>query len=316
MVRGMAFPEPYLSFLKIPLGGFLLGLGTGTLTGLFGAGGGFILTPALNIILGLPYNLAVGTSTCQILAASAFALHHHLDRRLLGIRVAGLTGIGIPLGTYLGVRVVNNLRDLETVTVLGRQLPGQEFCFTAIFSVFLTLIAGWLIWDNFFLRRHGGGSDAEHTGYLAAVRIPPLVSFRTIPSGAFSAPLLVALGVTMGFLGGLLGIGGGVIMMPILFYLIGQETKYATLTSTMLVFATALFSSVLHAIHGNIDFVLVLFLIGGAFAGARLGAAIHRRITGHSIRKWFAFVVLAAVAMVLAKGWFLISRAPAVSGSG
>jgi len=289
-----------LGAMRLPLGCLVLGLCTGTLTALFGAGGGFIITPALNIFLGLPYNVAVGTSTCQILGASAFALHHHLDSRLMGARVACLTGIGVPVGSFLGVRAVNGLRDMGCITMAGRTLPGQEFVFTAFFCVFLSIIAGWLFFDNFYLRRHRDG-DVAHKGYLAWIRIPPRVRFRTIPSGPFSVPVLTLLGFCMGFLGGLLGIGGGVIMMPILFYMIGQETKYATVTSTMLVFVTALFSSVLHALHGNINYVLVAFLICGAFIGTRIGAAFHRRLSGHSIRKYFAFVVLAAVIMVLFK---------------
>lgn len=295
--------------LRLPLGGLILGMGAGVLTGLFGAGGGFIITPALNIFLGLPYNFAVGTSTCQILGASSFALWHHLDRRMLGLRVALLTGIGVPVGSFGGVQVVNNLRDMGTLTVVGRTLPAQEFYFTVIFCVFLTLIAAWMFYDNFFRKREGH-ADASHVGYLACISIPPRVRFTTIPSGPFSVPILVLLGGVMGFLGGLLGIGGGVIMLPLLFYVVGQETKYAALTSTMLVFATALISTVLHASNGNIKYWLVLFLITGAFVGTRLGVALQRRLPGKSIRRYFAFVVLVAVLMVLCKLGVILSRAP------
>lgn len=292
-------------------GGVLIGLGAGALTGLFGAGGGFIVTPALNVFLGLPYNFAVGTSTCQILGASIFALRHHVDRQWLGIRVAWLTGIGVPLGSLLGVRTVNRLRDMGDMRVAGRVVAGQEFFFTAFFCVFLALIAAWMLYDCFFLRRRHV-DDTLHRGYLAGVRVPPLIRFRTIPGGPFSASVLVVLGTLLGFLGGLLGIGGGVIMMPMLFYLVGQKTKFAALTSTMLVFATSLFSCVLHARHGNIQYSLAAVLICGAFAGTRIGAAWQRRLTGKSIRTSFAFVVLAAVAMVLFKLASILSRgAPA-----
>lgn len=290
-------------------GGLCLGVFAGALTGLFGAGGGFILTPALNIFLGLPYNIAVGTSTCQILGASTLALHHHLDRRLFGVRVALLAGIGILPGTFLGVRVVNRLRDMGALCINGRLIPAQEFYFTAFFCAFLSLIAGWLLFDTFYLRRHQK-DERNHKGYLSGIRIPPLFAFRTLPHGSFSAPVLVLLGGGIGFLGGLLGIGGGVIMMPVLFYLVGQETKYATLTSTMLVFATALFSSVQHGLHGNINWTLVAVLIAGAFIGTRLGAAIQRRLTGLSIRRYFAFVVLAAAGMVVWKLVIVLTHSP------
>ncbi len=304
-----------LVMLRLPLSGIALGVCTGMLTGLFGAGGGFILTPALNIFLGLPYNIAVGTSTCQILAASTFALSHHLDRRLMGSRIACLVGLGVPVGTYFGVRVVNRLRGMGDISLFGRTMPGQDFCFTLIFCVFLTLIAGWLLYDNFWLRRGGAKTDDNHKGYLAWIRIPPMVAFRTVTSGAFSAPVLAMLGLCMGFMGGLLGIGGGVIMMPILFYLIGQETKYAALTSTMLVFATALFSTVMHASAGNINYQLVAFLVVGAFIGTRVGGMLQRKLTGMSLRRYFAFVVLAAVIMVLCKLVSLITHAPLIGNA-
>jgi len=303
----------WLAMLGLPLGGLVLGAFAGMLTGIFGAGGGFIVTPALNIFLGLPYNFAVGTSTCQILGASSFALFHHLDRRLFGIRIAGFVGLGIPVGTFVGVRAVNRLNGMEDILIAGRILPAQDFYFTAIFCIFLTLIAAWLLYDN-FCRRRGCDHDDAHRGYLAGIRLPPMVTFRTIPAGAFSSPVLTVLGVGMGFMGGLLGIGGGVIMMPVLFYLIGQETKYAALTSTMLVFATALFSTVMHATSGNINYPLAAFLIVGASIGTRLGAVIQRRLTGKSMRQYFALVVLAAAVMVLCKLVAIFMHAPVRAG--
>ncbi|MBL7115105.1 MAG: sulfite exporter TauE/SafE family protein [Kiritimatiellae bacterium] len=292
--------ETLWACLRLPVGGLILGLSTGLLTGLFGAGGGFIITPALNLFLGIPYNLAVGTSTCQILFASGFSLYHHLDRRISCIRIAALTGIGIPMGTYVGVRVVSHLRDMGTITVAGNTMPMQEFFFTTFFCIFLSLIAGWLLFDNFYLRRHIEHDD-DHKGLLACIRIPPLVQCHTIPSGPFSAPVLMMLGFGMGFLSGLLGIGGGVIMMPLLFYVIGQETKYAALTSTMLVFGSSLFSSFFHTFNGNVHYLLAAFLICGALIGTKTGAAIQKKITARSIRKYFGFVVLIAVFMVLYK---------------
>lgn len=306
--------ESLLPALRQPFGGLVLGLCSGILTGLFGAGGGFIITPALNIFLGLPYNFAVGTSTCQILGASSFALWHHLDRRVLGLRIAALTAAGVPFGSFFGVLVVNNLRDMENIEIAGKTLAAQEFWFTVIFCVFLSLIAAWMFYDNFFLRR-GQGSDEEHVGCLAWVKVSPMIKCQTIPAGPFSLPVLILLGFCTGFLGGLLGIGGGVIMMPMLFYVVGQETKYAALTSTMLVFATALISTVLHASNGNIKYLLVAFLISGAFIGTRIGVALQRKLSGKAIRKHFAFVVLLAVLMVLYKLAVLIGIAPAGSGA-
>jgi uncharacterized membrane protein YfcA len=294
----------------LAIGGLILGICSGILTGLFGAGGGFIITPALNIFLGLPYNLAIGTSTCQILGASGMTLHRRAKAVAASLRVAVFISIGIPVGAFFGVKIVTNMKDLGIIRIADKTVHAQDFYFTAFFCVFLFLIAGWLFFDNFYLRRHKSEEDDDDKGFLAWIKIPPMMNFPSIPHGPFSVPVLIAIGITTGFLSGLLGIGGGVIIMPILFYLVGQETKYATLTSTILVFISSLFSSILHGMHGNINYMLVLFLISGAFIGTKIGVMLHHKISGKSIRQYFAFVVLAAVIMVAVKLTLIISHAP------
>lgn len=297
----------------LTIGGLILGVCSGILTGLFGAGGGFIITPALNIFLGLPYNFAIGTSTCQILGASGMTLHRRAKAVAASMKVAIFISIGIPIGAFFGVKTVTNMTDLGIINIYGKSINAQSFYFTAFFCVFLFLIACWLFLDNFYLRRHKSEEDDDDKGYLAWIKIPPMINFPSIPHGAFSVPVLFIIGITTGFLSGLLGIGGGVIIMPILFYLVGQETKYATLTSTILVFISSLFSSILHGMHGNINYPLVIALIGGAFVGTKIGVALHHRISGKSIRQYFAFIVLAAVIMVSIKLAFLISKAPEIT---
>ncbi len=283
------------------LGAPLLGFSVGMLTGFFGAGGGFIITPALNIFLGLEMNLAVGTSACQVLGASAFSLYHHLDRRLMGVKVAACTGIGIPLGAFCGVRTVEAIKGLAAWKINGTEIDPVNVVLLGIFAVFLLLIGGWMFFDNFYLRRHTDDNEDTHVGLLFSLRIPPIFRFRTIPAGMFSIPVLVFLGLIMGFLGGLLGIGGGVIMLPVLFYLVGQETKFAAQTTTMLIFVSGAFSSLFHAIDHNIDYPMVAVLMCGALLGARCGARLQKKVTGKSLRKYFAFVVLAAWLLVVYK---------------
>ena len=294
--------------LPLAIGGITLGLISGVLTGLFGTGGGFFITPALNIFIGLPYNMAIGTSAFQVLGSTSFALYHHFDRKMYGIRVAFLTGIGIPLGSFLGVKLVGHLTNMGEIIFANHIIPAQQFIFTIIFCVFLGLIAGWLLFDNFYLRR--GRENDHHVGYLAWIKLKPMVACRTITDGPFSAPIFTMLGLLVGFLGGLLGIGGGVIMMPLLFYCVGQETKFAARTSTMLSFMTAMLATILHASHHNINYSMVAFLICGAFVGTRIGVSIQRKMGGKTIRKYFAFVVLAAVIMVLIKLITIINKAP------
>lgn len=282
-------------------GGALLGFTVGILTGFFGAGGGFILTPVLNIVLGIPMNIAVGTSACQVLGASTFSLWHHLDRRLLGIRVAIWMGAGIPAGVWFGSRLVQQMKTLGPVTLNGKSVPAVDVILLIVFAVFLATIATWLFVDNFILRRGREDETERPSGALAQVCIPPMVHFRTIHHGPFSGPVLTLLGIGVGCLSGLMGIGGGVVMMPMLFYLVGQEIKAATRTDMMLIFMTGLCSTLAHAQAGNIHWGLAACLIAGAFFGTRLGAWLQHRTTGKQIRQYFAFVVLAAALMVIGK---------------
>ena len=293
----------------IYFGGALLGLGVGILTGLFGAGGGFIITPALNIILGLPMNLAVGTSACQVLGAAGFTFINNFEKKMRGLKLALIIGTGIPGGVFLGSGAVVRLKHLPHITLYGRDLNAVDFVLLSIFAGLLLFISSWMLFDTFYLRRHHTDDDEQnHKGFLADLPLPPYVKCETIPFGKVSALLLVTVGMFMGFLSGLLGIGGGVIMMPLLFYIIGQEAKFAVRTSVMLILMSGFFATISHAFAHNIDYKMVLFLMPGAFIGSRIGTAINRRISSRSLRKYFAFIVLAAMFMVILKLAAMITR--------
>ncbi len=288
------------------IGGGLIGFIVGILTGLFGAGGGFIITPALNIFIGLPMNFAVGTSSCQVMGASAFSIYHHKGDRKKGLFEAIITGLGIPLGSYLGTILVKQFKNYDMIKIAGRELEPVNFILLGIFAVFLLIIAAWLLYDNLIHSKNKSADDSDHVGLLFRFKIPPMRKFDTIPAGEFSTVMLVILGLFTGFLSGLLGIGGGVIMLPMLFYLVGQETKFATQTSTYLILLSGTFASVFHAIDHNIDYALAIILIFGAFFGAKIGAIINHKISAKSIRQYFGFVVLAAWGMVIFKLYKMI----------
>lgn len=290
--------EYLLSNWTLLTGGVLLGTTVGVLTGIFGAGGGFIITPALNIFLGVEMSLAVGTSACQVLGASSFSLANHIDRRMLGVKVALFIGLGIPLGTYPGALLVARLKQLAPLQWHGHTLDPVNLILLGVFSVFLLVIAAWMFYDSMWVKQL---ETAGGPGFLRKSRIPPLFRFRTIPAGEFSIPVLILLGISMGFMSGLLGIGGGVIMLPVLYYLVGQEIKAAAKTSMMLILVSGLFSTLFHAFGGNINYPLAAALVAGAFLGARGGAYLQRRLDSRSLRKYFSFVVLGAWLLVVGK---------------
>lgn len=294
-------PGSLISELPRLAGGSLLGGAVGLLTGFFGAGGGFILTPALHIVLGLPMHLAAGTSAFQMTGVSLFSLIDRLDRRLLGIRVALCLGIGVPFGSLAGTRLVRSIKQMRGWSLDGRAIDPVNFSLMACFAVFLLGIAAWMCYDTFFRK--------PRPGAVAGVRlaIPPLGRFRTIPAGPYSIPVLALLGVAIGLLSGLLGIGGGVIVLPALFYLVGQETRAATQTSLMVVLLSGLSSSLFHARDGNIDYLLVAALLPGAMIGARIGLRLQRAVSERAIRRGFALVTLGAWLLVMSSLWRMLT---------
>jgi len=294
--------EQIFQHLAIYSEGAVLGFAVGILTGLFGAGGGFIITPALNVFLGLPMNLAVGTSACQVLAASGFTFFHNFEKKLPGLKLALYIASGIPIGVMLGAHTLARLKVMPHLNIMGRNLDAVDFILLLIFTVMLFFIFLWMIIDTFWLRKnHTEEDELNHKGLLASFKLPPFVKCETIPFGQVSIPILLLIGFFMGFMSGLLGIGGGVVMMPMLYYIIGQQAKYAVRTSIMLILVSAAFATVSHIFAGNIDYCMVAFLIPGAFVGSRIGAFIHKKISSRSLRKYFAFVVLAAAIMVFVK---------------
>jgi len=278
--------------------GSVLGFLVGVMTGFFGAGGGFILTPVLNICLGVPMNFAVGTSAFQILGTSTVSLWKRLDRRLLGIKVALWLGMGIPFGTFCGAKVVDCFKSMKTWHVFGSRVSPVDFMLLSVFCLLLLFLAVMMFHDAY-------GKAPEETesraGFRFRLRIPPMRHFRTIPAGEFSIPVLIVTGSTVGFLSGLLGIGGGVVLLPILFLLIGQEVKAATQTSLILVFLSGLFSTFFHAVDGNIDYALAVSLLVGGIPGAHFGSKLHAGCSEQTIRKGFAFVVSGAWLLVVFK---------------
>lgn len=277
--------------------GLSIGFTVGILTGLFGAGGGFLITPALNIFLGIPMNLAVGTSSAQVLGASFFSLSQKFDRKRTEFKLILPIALGIPLGSFGGTLVVKNLHAISPFLINGHKIIAADLYLLSFFAIFLLVIAVFMLIDNFVLKR----KKNVHYGLLSNIKIPPMMHFHTVSGGEFSGLLLCFIGLLLGFLSGLLGIGGGVIMFPCLYYLVGQETLAVTKSDLVLIFISGIFSTYFHSQNQNIDYILAMILIFGAFAGTRIGLYLQTKMSPILIRRNFAFIVLAAWLLVIWK---------------
>ena len=278
------------------LGGALLIAGVvGLLTGIFGIGGGFLLTPALIILLRVPPALAVGTGLTVILLTSSTGLFKRRGTGTVDARLAIVGSIGSLVGVMVGLRLLQYADALPPIQVAGRSQNALEYGLLVCFLVFLGWLAALLLFDY---RQSHGSADHEPRGSFTAVNIGPKMTFSSVPAGPVSVPALLLLGLGIGVLTGLMGVGGGVLWLPALFYLVGQRTVAAAGTSLLLVWLSSLLASVLTIVHGNVCWPLCLVMLAGGMAGTWYGTHLGLRIAGARLRFYFIYVVLGAMAMV------------------
>lgn len=272
--------------------------GAGLLTGIFGAGGGFILTPALIIILHIEPAIAVGTSLSMIVCASSLCMIRRRGSGTMDWKMAGLLCVGACAGVFLGQRLMARLQHLPQLNISGNLIPATEYTLLWLFFVLLAFIA-WYLWFDYYKNR--GKPPATRIGLLQQLRLPPMMNFISLETPGLSGSALLALGVLVGTLTGLLGIGGGVVWLPALIYLVGQRTVQATGTSLIMIWLSSLFGAGLYLAAGQVNLKLWLLLILGGLVGAWIGTPIGLKISGSRLRLAFIYVVILANLMVVIK---------------
>lgn len=278
-------------------GALLIGLGVGFLSGLLGVGGGFLLAPLLNGILGVPLRIAGPSDLCQIQGTSLAGLLRHRRQGNPDTQIAVLILGGTLCGTFAGVEIMEHLKGLGEMTLAGGSYPAVEVVLSYLFLVVLVLIGSTVLIESVRTgRKSAEEKKGPRRGLFARVRIPPYVT----PAGGRPVPavLVAYAGVIVGLLQALLGIGGGVLLLPILVYLVGLATHAAVGTSLMIVFAASIVGTFLHALNGNVSVPLVLALLVGGTLGSQFGALASARAASHKLRKYFALVVGAAVLII------------------
>jgi len=279
----------YLPIAELPVNMFTIlamGMAVGFISGLFGVGGGFLMTPLL-IFSGIPPAVAVATVTSQVAASSTTGVISYWRRRAIDVRLAGVLLAGGLAGTVLGVLFFNQMQavgqldliiQLSYVTLLG-----------SIGLAMLVESAGAMIRAHRKLpaRRSRAGRHAWFHGLPFKMRFPA--------SGLYvSVVPLVLLGVFIGFAGTVLGIGGGFIVVPALIYLFRVPTAVVVGTSLLQILATMIVAVLLHATtNKSVDVVLALLLIVGGVMGAQFGARAGANIRGDHFRFLLAVIVLA-----------------------
>ena len=287
----------YLPIAEVSVNAFvLLGLGgiVGFMSGMFGVGGGFLITPLL-FFIGIPPPIAVATGANQVVASSISGVLAHLRRRTVDFRMGIVLTISGLIGSTIGIYVFSWLSSLGQVDLLI-QLS---------YVIFLGFIGLLMLQESLrALNRSRKQAVAGKTAprraheHLLVHRLPLKMKFRT--SGLYISVIPpIAVGLFVGFLSAVMGVGGGFIMVPAMIYLLGMPTKVVVGTSLFQIIFTSAYTTVAHATTSfSVDMALALLLILGGVIGAQLGAQVALRLKAEQLRILLALLVLAVAAKI------------------
>ncbi|THH36003.1 sulfite exporter TauE/SafE family protein [Aliishimia ponticola] len=276
----------YLPIAEVSVNAFLLlGLGglVGVLSGMFGVGGGFLMTPLL-FFIGIPPAVAVATEANQIVASSFSGVLAHLRRKTVDLKMGTVLLIGGLVGAALGVVLFNYLKSLGQVDLLVR------LCYV----VFLGIIGGLMFIEslNAIRKTRKGATAPTKRKHGLVHKLPFKMRFRV--SGLYISvipPLLV--GLLVGILSAIMGVGGGFIMVPAMIYLLGMPTKVVVGTSLFQIIFVTGFTTLLHATTNyTVDIVLAVLLLVGGVIGAQIGTRIGVHLKAEQLRILLALMVL------------------------
>jgi uncharacterized protein len=281
----------YLPIAEVSVNAFLLlGIGgiVGVLSGMFGVGGGFLITPLL-FFVGIPPAVAVATSANQVVASSVSGVLAHLKRRTVDFRMGLVLLAGGLVGSAAGVQVFNLLRQAGQVDLLV-QLS---------YVVFLGVIGALMFVESLrALRRSRSGAPPVRRKHNWVHSLPLKVKFRT--SGLYISvipPLLV--GALVGLLAAIMGVGGGFVMVPAMIYLLGMPTKVVVGTSLFQIIFVTAFTTLLHATTNyTVDMILAVLLLIGGVIGAQIGTTLGARLKAEQLRILLALLVLAVAGKI------------------
>jgi uncharacterized membrane protein YfcA len=277
----------------------LLGLFIGIISGIFGIGGGFILTPALRILFNIAYPLAIGSSLLQITATALFSAYKQWRQNNLDWKMGAITGAGSLIGAELGVRILLVVNTKGTVEIFGHNIQFIDLVINSCFLVLMTALALFIYWETCNSRQCG--MEEPKTAICELVQscpLPPFLCFEqsAIPKLSIWMPFVLSLFV--GCLTGFLGIGGGFIAFPLMIYFLGIPTRIAAGTSTLQVLLASSYGMLRHLQEGNVDIMLVLFMMVGSVVGVNAGVKIAGMIDVIKTRKYFSALLVLAIMLI------------------
>jgi uncharacterized membrane protein YfcA len=277
----------YLPIAEVSVNIFLLlGIGgvVGFLSGLFGVGGGFLITPLL-FFIGIPPAIAVATGANQVVASSISGVLAQLKRKAVDLRMGVVLLVGGLIGSAIGVWVFAALTA-----------AGQVDLFVQLsYVLFLGFIGLTMFAESLraLMRANRPGAPIRRAHTHNWVHgLPFKMKFRA--SGLYISVLPpLAVGALVGFLAAIMGVGGGFIMVPAMIYLLGMPTKVVIGTSLFQIIFVTAFTTLMHAVTSNtVDMMLAVLLILGGVVGAQLGAQFSGRLKAEQLRILLSLLVI------------------------
>ena len=273
----------------------LVGLGglVGFLSGLFGVGGGFLMTPLL-IMMGIPATIAAASDSNQIVAASASGCYAHFREGNVDLKMGVLMLVSGVVGGTVGVRLIQVLRGLGEA----------NFVITVVYVVMLGGIGSYMFVESLSAlrqRKHpASGRLRRPSVYRRVVEALPFKMYFPRSKVTVSAVMPLLLGLLVGVLAAIMGVGGGFIMVPVMIYLLRMPMHVVVGTSLFQVLFTCANVTLLQSyMNHTVDFLLALLLLVGSVVGAQIGVRLGKRLQGDQLKILMAVVVLIVMAKML-----------------
>ena len=274
-----------------------LGLGVGLLSGLFGVGGGFLMTPLL-MMIGIPPTIAAATDANQIVAASASGTLAHWRLGNVDFKMGLLLLVGGFVGGAVGVQIIKFLRATG----------GADFLIKMTYVIMLGLVGTFMFFESLNAIRKNkkaassGASTEKETpkkkkGLLASL---PLQVYFDKSGVSHSALIPIGLGAFVGILAAIMGVGGGFLMVPVMIYLLRMPMHVVVGTSLFQILFTCVEVTFLQAYSNHtVDFILALLLLVGSVFGAQIGTILGRKLHGEQLKILLSIIVLAVTVKIV-----------------
>jgi uncharacterized protein len=262
-----------------------MGFGVGILSGVFGIGGGFLLTPLL-IFFGIPPGVAVATTASQVSGVTFSGVLTHWKRHSVDFKMGGVMMVAGLFGTAVGVWLFSVLR----------RMGQSEFAVSGMYVMLLGSVGSLMLNESLRAaraRRLGKPGLGRRSGQHSWIHGLPLkMRFRQSRLYISAIPPVI-LGFVVGILSAVMGVGGAFLMVPVMIYMLKMPTNVVVGTSLFQVLIVTASATILHALDNfTVDILLAMVLIIGGVFGAQYGIKVGSRLPGEQLRFYMALLIL------------------------